>query len=282
MSLKDQAKSVAKKISNISAQRGTDYLNVLTEFLIERLIARLMHDRDLKGAIVFKGGYVGLKVYRSPRYTIDLDAVLQGLFRDSAVERIQALAERDLGDAVWFKFETTIKLETQGEYGGTRMAFRAGIGEILSDIRRAQAINFDLGVDDPITPGPVEQITPSLLDKTSISWQVYPIETAIAEKVHALAERGSENSRAKDIYDLHLFLQQADPQLLNKALLITFRHRKTDLPSDLPKFLENIDLSLLKRGWPSAVSSVKNPPSLEDAFKIIVQTLRRNKDPKNS
>lgn len=45
-------------------------------------------------------------------------------------------------------------LATQGEYGGIRHTYRAGIGELLKDIKRAQIINLDLGIGDPITPGP--------------------------------------------------------------------------------------------------------------------------------
>jgi hypothetical protein len=51
---------------------------VETVFLIERLVARLIADKKLSQNLVFKGGFVGLRVYDSPRYTIDLDALLIG------------------------------------------------------------------------------------------------------------------------------------------------------------------------------------------------------------
>ena len=98
-----------------------------TSFLIERLLARLVFDKALLKVLVFKGGYVGLRVYNSERYTVDLDALLlKADILGTLVKTISAI-ETDIGDGAWFVYESQIDLKTQGEYGGIRQVFRGGI-----------------------------------------------------------------------------------------------------------------------------------------------------------
>ena len=61
----------------------------------------------------------------------------------------------ETGDGAWFELESQIDFKTQGEYGGVRQAYRSGIGDVPKDIKRAQIINFNLSIGDPVTPGPV-------------------------------------------------------------------------------------------------------------------------------
>ena len=75
MKLQDQAKSIRQKLSNLSQKQGISYQYIATSFLIERLVARIVSDGKLYKSIVFKGGYVALRIYESSRYTIDLDAI---------------------------------------------------------------------------------------------------------------------------------------------------------------------------------------------------------------
>lgn len=157
MTTKAKSDSVRKKLSNLAQKLNVPYRNVETVFLIERLVARLVVDKKLSQHLVFKGGFVGLRVYGSPRYTIDLDALLIKANIDSTLELVKQRAETDSDDGTWFRFESQTNLNTQGEYGGVRQVYRVGIGEILPDIRRAQSIHFDLGIGDPITPGHKKQ-----------------------------------------------------------------------------------------------------------------------------
>ncbi|MBI3901121.1 MAG: nucleotidyl transferase AbiEii/AbiGii toxin family protein, partial [Chlamydiia bacterium] len=52
-----------------------------------------------------------------------------------------------------------------------------------------------------------------------LSWSIYPIETIIAEKLHALINRGHLNSRSKDVFDLVAFLPTAKRSLLQSSRL---------------------------------------------------------------
>ena len=191
------------------------------------------------------------------------------------LKQVRKAAEKNISDAVWFRFEKEIDLKTQGEYGGIRQVFRSGIGEMPKNITRAQVIHFDLGTGDPIIPQPVKVKMPELIGKQELSWIVYSIETMIAEKIHALVDRGEGSSRSKDIFDLVHFLPKANKPLLKKALKTCFSYRDTKLPEDLADFINRIDVALLKRGWSSAVSGMKHPPVFEDSFKNLIKELKK-------
>lgn len=271
--LKSQVRSIGDRLSKIAKDLKVPYRLVLTESLLERLAVRLAGDKELAQCLVFKGGYVSLRVYNSPRYTVDLDALLtKGSLSEAITASIRA-AELDVGDGAWFKSESSFDLETQGEYGCHRVVFRCGIGEILPDLKRAQIVNLDVGKGDPIVPAHQEVQTPFLLGGGTLSWKVYPVETTVAEKLHALIVRGSQSSRAKDIFDLVLLIPKCDQSHLRKALLETFRYRGEKLPSNIAEHVKNIERGLLKKGWTSAVGEISNAQDFDDAFDALIKSL---------
>ena len=279
MKLKDRAKSIRQKLSNLSQKQEVSYQYVATSFLLERLVARIVSNKLLYNSIVFKGGYVALRIYESSRYTIDLDALLLKTHIRKTLEQVKKSAEKDIGDTVWFRFEKEVDLQTQGEYGGIRQIFRAGIGEIPKNIIRSQVIHFDLGTGDPIIPQPVRVNMSELISEQKISWLVYSIETMIAEKIHALIDRGESSSRSKDIFDLAHFLPKANKILLKKALSACFNYRNTELPENLANVVSHIDVSLLKKGWISVVSGIKQAPVFEESFEILIKELKEISKP---
>jgi len=276
MTTKSKGESVRQKLNTLSAKLRVKYANLETVFLIERLVARLIADKVLSQRLVFKGGFVGLKVYESPRYTVDLDALLVKANIESILELAKEKAESDLNDGVWFRFEDQVDLKTQGEYGGIRHVYRAGIGEVLKNLKRAQVINFDLGIGDPVTPGPQKKETPSLLSNNEeLIWSVYPIETIIAEKLHALISHGDQNSRSKDVHDLAIFLPKADDKVLKEAVKKCFEYRETDVPTSFSNTLKELDTTRLEQGWTSAIASIPNAPAFKAAFEAVVKSMKK-------
>jgi predicted nucleotidyltransferase component of viral defense system len=274
MTTKAKGESVRQKLTTLSKKMSVKFKELETVFMIERLVARLISDKKLASHLVFKGGFVGLKIYESPRYTIDLDALLIKSNIDETLELVKQQAESDLSDGVWFRFESQVDLATQGEYGGIRHSYRAGIGDVLKNLKKAQIIHFDLGIGDPITPGPQKKQTPSLLaGNDDISWSVYPIETICAEKLHALISHGDENSRSKDVHDLAVFLPKVHGPTLKEALKRSFEFRSTELPASFYEEIKKLKTDRLERGWASAVDSIPNAMSFRTAFEKVVQLL---------
>lgn len=274
MTTKAKGTSIRQKIIDLGKKLGVEPRDLETVFMIERLVARLIADKKLASHLVFKGGFVGLKIYESPRYTVDLDALLLKANIDEALERVKQQAESDLNDGVWFRFESQTDLATQGEYGGIRHSYRAGIGEVLKNLKKAQVVHFDLGIGDPVTPGPQKKQTPSLITgNDEISWSVYPIETICAEKLHALISHGDENSRSKDVHDLAIFLPKVDGPTLNEALKRSFEFRSTELPKSFYTEIRRLKTDRLERGWASAVDSIPDAMSFKTAFEKMVKLI---------
>jgi hypothetical protein len=102
---------------------------------------------------------------------------------------------------------------------------------------------------------------------------VYPIETTVAEKLHALIVRGSQSSRAKDIFDLVLLIPKCHNDTLKKALSETFRYRGESLPSDIAAQVQKIDRNLLGKGWKSAVGEIPDVASFDETYTNLVKLL---------
>jgi len=278
MTTKAKGTSVRQKLVNLSAEIGVPFQNLETAFILERLVARLIADAELQKHLVFKGGFVGLKVYNSARYTVDVDALVVNADVVSILERAKRSAETDLDDGVWFRFENQMDLATQGEYGGIRQTYRSGIGEVLKALYKAQAVHFDVGIGDPVTPGPMSIETNSLiLPDSNLSWLVYPVETIIAEKMHAVISHGDINSRSKDVYDLAFLLPKADAEILGQALKRCFEFRETNLPNSFTMVLKSMDTKSLERGWISATSSVPEKPQFQAAFATILRLINEKR-----
>lgn len=116
-------------------------------------------------------------------------------------------------------------------------------------------------------------VSSSVLKGEAMSWLVYPIETIVAEKLHALIAHGDTNSRSKDVYDLSIFLQKVDAKVLREALIKCFDYRETELPQNIEKTLKQINTVRLKKGWGTALVSVANAPSFDEAFDVVINQM---------
>lgn len=274
MTTKELGDSVRHRLQNLSLKTGSTYQSLQTTFILERLVARLVSDELLSEHLVFKGGFVGLKIYASPRFTVDVDAIVSGMRIDSISGILPQIVEADLGDGVWFRFDRRDSLPMQNHYAGIRFSFRAGLGEVGSRLERISLVHLDIGVGDPVTAEPVEHEFVGLLpSKVDLSWKVYPIESIVAEKLHALYVFGDLNSRAKDLYDLAIFLPKTDPQILIAALIRCFAFRETVLPMSFTEVLRRLDTRALRRGWTSATASLREKPVFEEILDSILSSL---------
>lgn len=270
--LKTNVQSIRDSLKRIAVERGSRYSDIESMFLLERMAHRIVSLDSLRDCIVFKGGFVSLRVYESNRYTIDLDALLVGRSLDSVVGELRDQVEAPSSDGVWFSFQSSVDLQTLGE-GGARLNFRGGIGKKPKNLVKTQKLHLDIGVGDPVSPNPRVLNTSMIIDEGSLSWQVYPVETTVAEKIQTLLARGSDNSRSKDVYDIRLLIDQTDDEALRDALRRTFSYRGTDMPGSIAEALRGVDTSVLERGWRGALKGLSVSLDFRQVWDELVQVL---------
>jgi predicted nucleotidyltransferase component of viral defense system len=76
MTTKAKGESVRQKLTTAAKKLNAKFRDVETIFLIERLVARLVADKKLTDKLVFKGGFVGLKVYESGPQTVKVSPLI--------------------------------------------------------------------------------------------------------------------------------------------------------------------------------------------------------------
>lgn len=205
---------------------------------LARIVATVGDSATLKGGLVLE-----LRLERA-RTTKDVDLRMLGS-PDDLLTKLQRAGRLDLGDFMTFEVGADgDRPEIQNDavqYDGLR--FRAEC-RLAGKIYR-QPFGVDVAFGDPIFGQPDIVVAEDVLAFAGIApptLRLYPIETHIAEKLHAYTmPRPRPNSRVKDLPDLALLAsaQEIDAKRLRAALEQTFTFRKTHaLPASLPAPLE--------------------------------------------
>jgi predicted nucleotidyltransferase component of viral defense system len=230
--------SVRQRLLNLAKARGQPLELLLTRYALERLLHRLSLSPH-RERFVLKGALLLTTWFDEPhRATRDLD--LLG-FGDPSEDALLAVLREVMMIAVddGVSFDTT-KLKIQPiredlDYGGSRLSTTA----LLSGARIP--IVVDVGFGDAIEPGAEDIELPVLLDMPSPRLRAYPLETVIAEKLHAMVTLGMANSRMKDYYDVWMLTRAftLDPNRLRRAVDATFARRDTSLLASVPEGLSD-------------------------------------------
>lgn len=248
------ANIILRKIKALASRDSRLSINELRVIIaLERAIARLEYEPILAEHLVFKGGLVLLKSFDSLRFTRDADALAIGISKETLRDLVFKALSTNLQDGLWFADTKLTELDEQGQYGAYRFDCAFQIGPIdQAKVRKLPRIHIDVGFSDKLLVPPTRQDMPSLLSNDMpVSWLIYPVEYIVAEKLETLFERGSANSRAKDIYDLVLLLPRCSAEnKLKDAILQTFRNRGFPLPASLQMTAAQFDKTVLKNAWP--------------------------------
>ena len=224
------AHSVQVRLAQHAKAIGVDPNLVLTRYAVERFLYRLSRSPHAE-RFVLKGALLLLVwLGETLRPTRDADLLGFGELSDDALRQIV----RDIcsiavePDAVTFLADTVDvqPIREEDAYGGRRVVLEARLGPARLRIQ------VDVGIGDAVTPGPQWLEYPSLLDLPRPRLRVYPRETVVAEKVHAMVLLGLRNSRMKDYFDVHALLreQAMDTSQLVQAIASTFERRRTEIP----------------------------------------------------
>jgi hypothetical protein len=206
--------------------------------VFDRFLARVAF--AFGDTVTLKGGLaLELRLERA-RTTRDIDLRVSGS-ADEVLGSLQAAARLNLGDFLTFEVDPDAEhpeIANDGmQYEGMR--FRAECR--LAGKPYGDPFGVDVAFGDPMFGAPEILVADDVLGFAGVTpprLRLYPVETHIAEKLHAYTmPRVRPNSRVKDLPDLALLAsaQPIDAARLRAALEQTFNFRKTHaLPVGLP------------------------------------------------
>ena len=221
-----------------ASSSGIDFARRRQLVVFDRFLARIV--LEFGDAVTLKGGLaVELRIDRA-RTTKDVDLRVMGS-SDGILDTLRAAARRNLDDFMVFTLRSDDRQpEIQGDgmqYDGMR--FRAECS--LAGKVYGRPFGVDVAFGDPIIDEPEVIVGEDSLGFAGIApptLQVYPVETHIAEKLHAYTmPRVRPNSRVKDLPDLALIATAGPVQAirLRAAIEQTFVFRDThEVPAHLP------------------------------------------------
>jgi Nucleotidyl transferase AbiEii toxin, Type IV TA system len=221
-----------------SAKTGGELARKRQLLVFDRFLARVV--AVLGDAVTLKGGLVLELRLKRARTTKDVDLRVSGS-PDETLARLQQAARRDLEDFMTFEVrpdEEHHEIQNDGmQYTGLRFRAQCKVAGKLY----GQPFGVDVAFGDPILGEPDVRVAEDVLAFAGIAppaLRLYPIETHIAEKLHAYTlPRSRPNSRVKDLPDIALLgtAQIIEAKRLQEALRQTFAFRKTHpLPAALP------------------------------------------------
>ena len=221
-----------------SAKTGAEFARKRQLLVFDRFLARVV--AVLGDTTMGKGGLaLELRLERA-RTTKDVDLRMVGS-PDDILAKLQEAARRDLADFMTFEVgpdEEHPEIQNEGmQYDGLRFHAECKLAGKLY----GQPFGVDVAFGDPILGEPEVVVAEDVLAFAGIApptLRLYPIETHIAEKLHAYTmPRRRPNSRVKDLPDIAPLAtaHAVDARRLRVALEQTFTFRKTHpLPAVLP------------------------------------------------
>ena len=233
------ARSVQVRLARHARELGVDPNLVLTRYAVERFLYRLSRSEHAE-RFVLKGALLMLVwLGEGLRPTSDADLLGTGNLSQQTLERIlkEVVSQPVEADAVEFDLDSVDvePIRAEDDYGGWRATVRARIGAARLSVQ------VDVGIGDAVTPAPQWLDYPGLLDLPSPRLRIYPRETVIAEKLHAIVLFGTRNSRMKDYFDLFALAREGkvDTATLGGAITATFERRATEIPEGVPPGLQD-------------------------------------------
>ena len=228
--------SVYDKLRVQAKASGLDMQSLVRLYAQQRLLYRISVS-DAASSFCLKGG-VMLAAYNNGdvhRPTEDID--FNG-FGEGGIDEIEktirlAIATPVEDDGVTFDVDSikTVK-DREGIIPGGKMTITGKVHTARIQIR------VDIGFQNVITPDAIPMEIPTLLPGVVPCPVIagYPLETIISEKLHAIAQFGSDNTRHKDYYDIWRIqnMHEIDGGTLSQAIANTFHHQNRAIDPNMP------------------------------------------------
>ena len=233
------ATQLKAKIKNFAKEKNMDSRTVLQEYVLERFIDRISKSK-YKNDFILKGGMlISSMVGVDLRSTLDIDTTIKGFefTLDKLNKVLNEIIETDIGDMFNFKILMNKKIMEETEYHGYRVTLEANFDTI------SQKFKIDISTGDIITPNEVKYNIKQMLSDDKIEILAYNIETILSEKIHSIIQKGEDNTRARDYYDIYILektkKEEINNNILKEAIINKFEERKNS------NLVRNIYLKIL-------------------------------------
>ncbi len=245
------ATQLKAKIKNFAKEKNMDSRTVLQEYVLERFIDRISKSK-YKNDFILKGGMlISSMVGVDLRSTLDIDTTIKGFefTLDKLNEVLNEIIETNIGDMFNFKILMNKKIMEETEYHGYRVTLEANFDTI------SQKFKIDISTGDIITPNEVKYNIKQMLSDDKIEILAYNIETILSEKIHSIIQKGEDNTRARDYYDIYILektkKEEINNNILKEAIINKFEERKnSNLVSNIYLKVLNLEKNIkLKELW---------------------------------
>lgn len=232
-------------VRSTAAKTGVPHQNIYDMYFFERFLYRLSVSKY--GAnFVMKGGFlleniVGMKARTT--MDIDLKAVGVELSDKVLVDIFTEIGNVAADDEIAYTVLGISDITAELKYGGKSVKIEARLKNLK------KIFSVDIAQGDIVTPYPQKYVYKSSVDESQFKLLAYTVETMVAEKFETLIAKGMSNSRAKDLFDIHILLKKGvDWNRLNAALINTFYIRGTRFDkSEIKSTLDEIYASAYRR-----------------------------------
>jgi|SRR5690554_1580192 len=218
--LKNKIKRYAKD-NNLTVQEAWD------KYFFDSLLIKLSLS-NFKDNFVLKGGFLLENIIGiQNRTTLDIDFSyrLNDVSKEVLNKKISEVLKVKTKDGVLLELKDIEPINKEEKYDG----YRVRINATISNVKKTFSI--DIATGDVITPGPEKLNYVTNITQEIITINTYNMETILAEKFQTVIERGVDNTRMKDFYDIYMLInnKELDKQIFHDVIINTFEARKTNI-----------------------------------------------------
>lgn len=234
--MKNPSESLMAKIRNTSKTMNIPMETAMRRYAYDRLL-QLISGSSEKDTLCLKGGILLSALFKGdmarPTEDLDFNGMKPGLDISDFERSLKAICSLHNGeDGLSFDVENIRVLrDRDGIVPGGKLMMPAQIGK--SKIRML----IDIGYGNTITPRTYQMEIPTLIPNlvSPPIMTVYPAETTIAEKLHAMVRHGIFNSRVKDYFDVMRLSDHFtfDGDEVAEAISNTFKQHGDEIPEEL-------------------------------------------------